>query len=631
MEWFGEPSPAMGGIKGQGIATLLRTNRLDDLSVLVRETIQNSWDARLSENKTVEVLFSGWTANSEQLSTIKRIIDLDGVPQELRAVRSSLKKTKLPVVLIRDKNCQGLGGPVRGDLVNASKGTKNRYASFLLNVGGAEHSAGDGGAFGYGRSIAYRVSKPLLIFVYTRTEHELKKAESRFVASMLSDHFENGGVTYTGRHWWGEVHSNWCSPIIGDGADELADKIGIGRYETGERGTSILIIDPSFGDDLADSMRFIADIIPWNVWPKMIQNSNGHQPMKFDVNLNGKPIQICDPEKTYPLKEFCSAYRDVQLAEDRTRIGRRDAIGSIVHLVEVKQPKLEVGLVGLRRFVKPATERGWATLGEAEEELSANPLGETPRHVALMRTPELIVDYLRQKISPDDKLGWVGVFRANDEVDQYFKDAEPPTHDAWNKLSVEKGIGRTVVSVTFDRLKEFTGQFSDQMAPPVPPASAGVRALAQALSEGFMSAVEVGPNQGGGTGGGNGGGTGKSKKVNIALGNPVIKSAPDGSRIIRLGLTLPNMASASGSIDVKVIGGIAEGDSNVPVEDASVVSILKLESNKNGRTLLNGGKSLTSFEVSVKRSDFPLTVSLRSVGDMTVVVDASASIGQVLS
>jgi hypothetical protein len=627
MKWFGEPSPAMGGIKGQGIATLLRTNRLDDLSVLVRETIQNSWDARLADTTTVEVSFSGWTVSSKQLAAIKGVIDLDGVPQELKAVRASLAKAKLPVVLIRDKNCQGLGGPVRGDLVNASRGSKNRYASFLLNVGGAEHNAGDGGAFGYGRSIAYRVSKPLLIIVYTRTAHELKKAESRIVASMLSDHFENSGVTYTGRHWWGDTRSNWCSPVTGDAADEMADQVGIERYGPEERGTSILIVDPTFGDDLVESMKFIADIIPWNVWPKMVANSRGHKPMSFDVSLNGKAIQICDPEKTYPIKEFCAAYRDVQLAEDRSRIGRRDALGSIVHLVEVRQPKTEVGLLGLRKFVKPATERAWATLGEVEEELSANPLGESPRHVALMRTPELIVDYLRQKDSPDDKLGWIGVFRANDQVDGYFKDSEPPTHDAWNKSSVEKGIGRTVVSVTFDRLKEFTGQFSDQMAPPVPPASAGVRALAQALSEGFMSSVDVGSSQGGSSGGGSGGSNGKSRKVNIALGNPVIRSDVDGTRIIRLGLSLPPSASTGGLVNLKFVGGIAEGDANEPIEDPSTVMILKLESSKNGRTLWTGGKASSSCEVSVKRSDFPLTVSLRSAISVTVVVDATASIG----
>jgi hypothetical protein len=627
MKWFGEPSPAMGGIKGQGIATLLRTNRLDDLSVLVRETIQNSWDARLTESKTVEVSFSGWTVSSEQLASIKSVVDLEGVPPELKAVRASLRKTKLPVVLIRDKNCQGLGGPVRGDLVDGSKGSKNRYASFLLNVGGAEHSAGDGGAFGYGRSIAYRVSKPLLVIVYTRTQHELKKAESRFIASMLSDHFENSGVTYTGRHWWGEAHPKWCSPVLDDEADELADQTGIGRYASGEFGTSILIIDPTFGDDLGESMKFIADIIPWNVWPKMIPNPGGHKPMTFDVLLNSKSIQICDPEKTYPLKEFCAAYRDVQLAEDRSRVGRRDGLGSIVHLVEVKQPKIEVGLLGLRRFVKPATERAWATLGEAEEELSANPLGESPRHVALMRTPELIVDYLRQKHSPDDKLGWVGVFRANDEVDNYFKDSEPPTHDAWNKSSVEKGVGRTVVSVTFDRLKEFTGHFSDQMAPPVPPASAGVRALAQALSEGFMSSVDVVSSQVSRSGAGAGGGNGKPKKINVALGNPGIRSDADGARIIRLSLSLPPMVSSTGSLVLKVIGGIAEGDSNEPIEEPSSVTILKLESSKTGRTLWNGGKAISVCEVSVKQSDFPLIVSLRSVSDMTVVVDATASIG----
>jgi hypothetical protein len=67
--------------------------------------------------------------------------------------------------------------------------------------------------------------------------------------------------------------------------------------------------------------------------------------------------------------------------------------------------------------------------------------------VALLRTPELVVQYLEGPPSPEGGFEWAGVFRVDDDCDDYFAAAEPPTHDSWNADLLPKGRGRTIVNV----------------------------------------------------------------------------------------------------------------------------------------------------------------------------------------
>jgi hypothetical protein len=48
-----------------------------------------------------------------------------------------------------------------------------------------------------------------------------------------------------------------------------------------------------------------------------------------------------------------------------------------------------------------------------------------------MRIAELIVDYVEEPAHPDGLFFYGAVFRGSKDANQYFADAEPPTHDAW--------------------------------------------------------------------------------------------------------------------------------------------------------------------------------------------------------
>ncbi len=79
-------------------------------------------------------------------------------------------------------------------------------------------------------------------------------------------------------------------------------------------------------------------------------------------------------------------------------------------------------------------------------------MADAVHHVALMRNAELVVKYLRGPESVTGRFGYSGVFRCAIDVDQAFRDAEPPTHDNWVYRAVPPGHARTFVKVALERI-----------------------------------------------------------------------------------------------------------------------------------------------------------------------------------
>ena len=190
MKWLSEENPPMGGPRGLALIGLLNAQKLDDVSILVRETTQNSWDARLSNSESVGLRFASWNL-SEQMADDARNMFLEGLPsvKEVEPLRRSLNRPNPSVLMVRDLNCHGLDeATLRKE--NDPDG-KNRYISFLLNFGDSRHSEGDGGSYGFGRSITYRLSRSRFIVVYTRAKNTSGNLESRLVGSLLTENFGN--------------------------------------------------------------------------------------------------------------------------------------------------------------------------------------------------------------------------------------------------------------------------------------------------------------------------------------------------------------------------------------------------------------------------------------------------------
>lgn len=441
--WYSQPFPPAGSISAEGIKRTLGKPPIPWPAILVRESAQNSWDARLGDRP---VFFSiDLTIVSPQHANAWRTLLLEGAPHSDKfSLRQSLRGREWHSPIIRtltisDRGTRGLGGPTRAD---TARGEDPRdWVSFVLNVGDPPDTKNGGGTYGYGKGILYQTSRAGTIIVHTRTASP-NGPQNRLIGICLGESMELGEAEnrrpYTGRHWWGHPESTHVEPLLGDEAADIALALGLRPFRDDESGTDVVIIDPDFGEDTdEETARYLADSIAWNLWPIMLEQ-RGDERLIAEVRHGGVQVPVPVPEKTRGLRTFVSAYR---------RLGSGDGVQTL----SCGNPKRQLGRLALERQLIPAYEPPPA----------AQDLGIThaPHHVCLLRSPELVVKYYAGPEPISANLAYAGVFRAFDDMDRTYAAAEPPTHDAWVFAQLE-GAQRTFVRTTFARLKERLTEFA---------------------------------------------------------------------------------------------------------------------------------------------------------------------------
>jgi hypothetical protein len=253
-----------GSISSIGIINQLGRPNLDTLAVLVRETVQNSWDARLSNSEALTFTVHGWALTQLQRQVLAERVFWERPKAESLPMAQLDKDDPLYGLIIKDRGTTGLAGPTRADIV--PEGSPRNFISFLRDVGQPSNQNLSGGTYGYGKASLYRASGMQTILVHTRCRLENGRLESRFIASALGNRWSNNeGKQYTGRHWWGRIEDDIVEPILNNDADLLAESLGMGGFNDDETGTTILILDPLFNDRAdAQQMRFEVVLLAQN-------------------------------------------------------------------------------------------------------------------------------------------------------------------------------------------------------------------------------------------------------------------------------------------------------------------------------------------------------------------------------
>lgn len=448
MKWIPEPKPPAGGLAAEGFYKLLGRPRLDPLTVLVRETAQNSWDARLGDEAPVNFSIQGWVLDESERRALREDVFVEAGKAKGTSLAAQLARPVLLGLYITDRNTKGLGGPLQADQVDP----QNTYdwVDFVLNVGEANTHEHTGGTYGFGKTISYVVSGANAVVIHSRTEYR-GRLQTRLIACAIGEKFARGGKLFTGRHWWGESGDEAPIPVTGAEADRIATAMGMPEFGEGETGTNILIVAPDLGGRTAEqAMRFIAESVTWHLWPKLTPRKGHEVPMMINVSWNGEEIAIPRPEDRPPLHGFSQAFRAVIDGESA-----KDVPGLRVDPIHCLRPKAHVGTL----VTVPLIHRERVQVDDGHDPddpdspRAAAAITSVCHHVALLRTPELVVDYLEGPPPPEGGTEWAGVFRAHDDQDKHFAPAEPPTHDSWNPDLLPKGPGRTIVNVGLREIK----------------------------------------------------------------------------------------------------------------------------------------------------------------------------------
>lgn len=454
-----------GNIVSQGIINQLGRPSMDLLAVLVREAVQNSWDARVSDNEPVRFGISGWMVDKGIRQLLRNVVFADCPPSTCLPLREVLdSRDPLNVVVIYDRGTLGLGGPTRADIYTPD-GEARDFVDFLRNIGQPPDKRLAGGTYGYGKAAFYRASRARTICVYTRCSYK-GRLDSRFIASALGEAYEENKVKYTGRHWWGRRENGIAEPLIGEEADKLAVQLGLPSFQDGECGTTILVLQPNMnnGNQVAvqesdefspkEAFGLIAEHLLWYFWPKMLTFGNRPPAMAFTVSWQGEHISIPDPVTHPILQGFVQAMYHLKGQSGHVNNSFRRQVIPIT----ARQPAKLLGTLSLQQF--PIIKNS-----SASENLNENgtTFGNLTHHTVLMRMAELVVKYIPGTVLPTDQFGYAGVFMTDAAVDNIFASAEPPTHDNWVPDSLDGKNNRTFVRVA---LREIVKEMDTFAKPP---------------------------------------------------------------------------------------------------------------------------------------------------------------------
>jgi hypothetical protein len=502
---FSEPFQATGSLAAPGVVNQLGRPHMEAIEVLVREAIQNCWDARRDGVETVEVEIGARTLDDATIALLRDRV-LPDTPPKLPL--SPQLGDGLQLLHFADFGTAGLGGPTRADV----EGKPRDFADFVRNIGQAPDKELGGGSYGYGKAAFYISSKASTIIVDT---YCLKEKERRLIAYGLGEQFHEDGTLYTGRHWWGVLEGDVPEPLLGDAAATLAAELGLPERGPDDYGTTVAIVAPDLHAaaldedlDLDSGMAFIAECLLWNFWPKMTAPAGERPAMSFRLSVEGEQRELEDPRRHPRIGPFAEA---MDLLRDPSRATPGDPF-SIRRELECHSPKKHVGTFALcQRATTAITSGGLMTSG-------AKATAGGVHHVALMRTGELVVTYWDGPVLPVPERGYAGVFRCTVELDPVFCASEPPTHDSWNPQSLPKPRERKYVNACFRRMDEIArGLVGTGSAGPGLGANVAVGRFADRLASllgglggpGARQVPQPQPGTGaGGTGGGGGGGGG---------------------------------------------------------------------------------------------------------------------------
>ncbi|MEZ0350690.1 hypothetical protein [Mycobacterium sp. pR1184] len=442
LQRYSEPYNATGGLAAIGILNQLGRPDTEPLEVLIREAVQNCWDAKRPDSQGIRVEIGRATLDRETVARLRDNVLVDPPPglalaEELRDGMCTL--------YVADFGTHGLAGPTRAD----RQGEPRDFVDFVRNIGQPPDKDFGGGSFGYGKAAFYIASMARTVIIDSLCELAPGEFERRLLGCALGDTFDVDGVPYTGRHWWGRMISGAPEPITGDEADEVADLLGLpARAGADGRGTTVLVIAPSIRietDDGTDAtMDFVAEAIAWNFWPRMIDTLGGaRRTMEFSLRDNGNLIRIPNPRTHQRLRGFVEAM-------DRHRQEPTDDGDDLTIDSEIRS------LRPVRRLGRLTIQKGPvapADLADRPVPRGARITATGVHHVALMRTPELVVNYFAGATPASGRLGYSGVFKCALDVDDMFKAAEPPTHDDWIYRSVQDKQWRSFVKIALERVE----------------------------------------------------------------------------------------------------------------------------------------------------------------------------------
>lgn len=454
LDWFPKRFQP-GDMDSTGGDRLLGRTELSPLEILIRETAQNSWDARLDGQRPsygINLRRAGWRLRAD----LGRLL-----PDRTRRLPGAHLPDAPFVLEISDRGTTGLDGPVT--LRPVLRDAPRNFQDLILKLGVPRDDGKGGGTYGFGKTASYAFSRRGTVLYWTRCLNERGQLEHRMIASAFSDSYVESGVQYTGRHWWGRLNEGSIVPLVGDEAQTLGRRFFERHFGPSETGTSILILDPNLGpeslgsevtdegesgwsesDIAAEFGKKARSAIRVHLWPKLVPPPDSSEtPMEITLDVDGERQDLLgEPVGTLALwGAGLNAIRALRGADPRVVATPQGLPVEVFPITRLGKTLGHLSVV--RRIIALETAMAHDDLDPIHT--------QTVQRIALMRgQPELIVetvDWIAQ--SPVEGVEWLAVYKASDDWDATYARTEPPAHDHW--IASSGGEEGLVVRATRNR------------------------------------------------------------------------------------------------------------------------------------------------------------------------------------
>lgn len=455
LDWFPKQFQP-GDMDSTGGDRLLGRTELSPLEILIRETAQNSWDARLDGSRPtygVHLRSIDWRLQAH----LARLL-----PDEQPST-PGVGFTDNPYLLeIFDRGTTGLDGPVT--LRPVAGDAPRNFQDLILKLGVPRDDGKGGGTYGFGKTASYAFSRRGTVVFWTRCRGEDGLLEHRLIASAFRDSYADDGVQFTGRHWWGRRDGDMILPLIGAAAEALGSQLFHRGFEGEETGTSMIIVDPdlsleSLGAEVDDEQP-VHDVTAWpsrfvararsalriHLWPKLIPHpGDSEPPMGITLQIEGALEPLVDADEPGTLALWGAGLSAIRASRAQIYEPVKTPQGLPVRVLPVTRYQKTLGHLAI-------VERFQALESFHEHDDLDPTRNAAVSRIALMRgQAELIVstvDWIAQ--TPLDGIEWLAVYKSADDWDAVYARTEPPTHDAW--IASSGGEEGLVVKATRTRV-----------------------------------------------------------------------------------------------------------------------------------------------------------------------------------
>lgn len=456
---------------GSSLQRLIQNNNMPVLDLLVRESIQNSLDARKRDSKYVEVNIITGSFESESLAG-----ELDSLTEPLTKRFGNGTQRFLA---IRDSHTEGLTGVM--DYRQVKDNIYGNLLKLVYEICKPQEAEGAGGSWGIGKTVYFRIGIGLVIY-YSRIKKEDGSYESRLAASYVENETSPDAMipvyknmSKRGIAWWGEtVEENVTQPVTDEAyIDSFLRIFGIEQYEGEDTGTTIVIpyineeellsnnrmeylndqdqpIIPFWGHKIEDYLSISAQ--RW--YAPRLNNSHYQQGAYLRLRINGKGISRDEMEPVFRVVQSLynlASYVDEEDVLAEVEEKKRESITVRKYLEDTSVGVLAFAKVSRQLLGMNAPDNKPEPLMYFNSEIDSQD-GNTPI-VCFTRKPAMIVSYEHDSAwvpnnvrSSSNEEYIIGLFVLNSynrlkncpsilTLEEYVRKSEMADHTSWSDWS----------------------------------------------------------------------------------------------------------------------------------------------------------------------------------------------------